>query len=301
MQSQGILTIERMCQMAGVSRAGYYRHWTEAAPDEAAMALRDALQRAALGHRSYGYRRVAVLVQRMGYQVSAKRVLRCMREDNLLAVRRRKFVVTTDAEHDFLVYPNLARDLVPTGIDQLWVADLTYIRLAREFVYLAVVLDAYSRRVVGWALGRSLQTSLPLLALERALAARNPAPGLVHHSDRGSQYASGEYVSRLEQRGMVISMSRPARPWENARCESFIKTLKQEEIDCRAYRTMEELEKNLEEFIEQVYNRTRLHSALGYWPPAEFEQQQQAAGPVAVTRLAALSFQRHKEIYPDAG
>lgn len=303
MQQQGILTIERMCRLAGVSRAGYYRHWLETAPDEAGMALRDAVQRAAIGHRHYGYRRVAVLVQRMGYQVSAKRVLDCMREDNLLAIRRRKFVVSTESGHDFQVFPNLARDLDLTGLDQLWVADLTYVRLAREFVYLAVVMDAYSRRVIGWAVGRSLQTGLPLTALERALVLRQPAPGLVHHSDRGTQYASSEYVGRLEQYGIISSMSRPARPWENARCESFIKTLKQEELDGRAYRTLEELERNLEDFIEKVYNRVRLHSALGYRPPVEFEQQLEAikmTPPEPRQRRANLSFQRHEEIYPDA-
>ena len=303
MQQQGILTIERMCRQAGVSRAGYYRHWLEAAPDEAEMALRDAVQRAAIEHRHYGYRRVAVLVQRMGYQVSAKWVLGCMREDNLLAIRRRKFVVSTDSDHDFQVFPNLARDLDLTGLDQLWVADLTYVRLAREFIYLGLVMDAYSRRVIGWAVGRSLQTGLPLKALERALLLRQPAPGLVHHSDRGTQYASAEYVGRLEQYGIISSMSRPARPWENARCESFIKTLKREEIDGRAYRTLEELERNLEDFIEKVYNRVRLHSALGYRAPMEFEEMLQAKNkqnPEPAQQRASLSFQRHEEIYPDA-
>lgn len=226
-----------------------------------------------------------------------------MREDNLLAIRRRKFVVSTESNHDFQVFPNLARDLDLTGLDQLWVADLTYVRLAREFVYLAVVMDAYSRRVIGWAVGRSLQTGLPLTALERALALRQPAPGLIHHSDRGTQYASADYVGRLEQYGIISSMSRPARPWENARCESFIKTLKQEELDGRAYGTLEELERNLEDFIEKVYNRVRLHSALGCWPPVEFEQQLDAKKRMpaaAAQRRANLSFQRHEEIYPDA-
>lgn len=299
MQSPGILTVERMCQLTGASRAGYYRHWDKSWPDEAQMAVRDAVQRAALGHRHYGYRRVAVLVQRAGFEVSAKRVLCIMREDTLLAVRRRRFVVTTDSDHEFLVYPNLAQRMELTGLNQLWVSDITYVRLAREFVYLAVVLDAYSRRVVGWALGRSLQTSLPLSALNRAIANRQPGPGVVHHSDRGVQYASGEYVSRLEECQMLISMSRPSHPWENARCESFIKTLKAEEIDCRAYGSLEELEHNVEDFIENHYNQSRLHSALGYRSPIEFE-----AGCVASKQIlplpAALSFLRHKEIYPDA-
>jgi putative transposase len=266
------------------------------------MALRDAIQRAALGHRGYGCRRVAELVKREGFVVSSSRVLRITREDNLLAIRRRKFVVTTDSDHEFLIYPNLVQHLSLTGINQLWVADITYIRLAAEFVYLAVVLDAFSRRVVGWALGRSLQTSLPLLALNRAIAAREPQAGVVHHSDRGSQYASGDYVDRLEERKMIISMSRPGRPWENARCESFIKTLKTEELEARSYRTLEELNQHLEEFIEQIYNRDRLHSALGYCSPLEFENAleiEQAARQQPIMPGAGLSFSRHQEIYPD--
>jgi transposase InsO family protein len=299
MQSQGGLSIQRMCELATVSRASFYRYGEKKAPTEAEMALRDGIQRAAVSHRFYGYRRVTILVQREGYDVGAKKVRRLMKEDNLLAVRRRKFVATTDSEHGFLVYPNLAAHLVVRDINQLWVADLTYVRLLEEFVYLAVVLDAFSRRAVGWALGRTLQTHLPLAALERALTARQPGPGLVHHSDRGSQYASHEYVNRLEDIGAVLSMSRPGRPWENGQCESFLKTLKREEIDARPYHTMEELEQHLEEFIEQVYNRVRLHSALGYRSPIEFEQQQAQCRTEVNWLPAALSFLRHQEIYPD--
>ena len=232
-QTQGEFNVERICELAKVSRASYYRNWEQAEPDEAETAIRDAVQKEALANRRYGYRRIAVLVQRKGVAVSAKRVLAIMREDNLLAVRRRKFVATTDSDHDFLIYPNLAQHLDLTDVNQLWVADITYIRLQSEFIYLAVVLDAFSRKVIGWALGRSLQASLPLLALNRALEQRRPGPGLVHHSDRGSQYASSDYVMRLEQSKALISMSRPARPWENAKCESFMKTLKQEEIYVR--------------------------------------------------------------------
>lgn len=299
MQSQGGLSMQRMCELATVSRASFYRHWEKKAPTEAEMALRDALQRVAVAHRFYGYRRVTVLVQREGYAVGVKKVRRLMKQDNLLAVRRRKFVATTDSDHGFLVYPNLAEHLVVRDINQLWVADITYVRLLEEFVYLAVVLDAFSRRAVGWALDRSLQTHLPLAALERAIFSRQPGPGLVHHSDRGSQYASHEYVQRLESIGAVLSMSRPGRPWENGQCESFLKTLKQEEIDARPYHTMEELEQHLEEFIEQVYNRVRLHSALGYQSPAEFEQQQARRRTEVNWLPAALSFRRHQEIYPD--
>ena len=291
----------RMCELAAVSRASFYRQWEAKAPPEAELALRDAIQRAAVGHRFYGYRRVAVLVQREGYEVGAKKVRRLMKEDNLLAVRRRKFMATTDSAHRLVVHPNLAEHMILNDVNQLWVADITYVRLLTEFVYLAVVLDAFSRRaVVGWALGRNLQTPLPLAALECAIHSRRPNPGLVHHSDRGSQYASHEYVKRLESLGAVLSMSRPGRPWENGQCESFLKTLKGEEIDARPYHTMEELEQHLEEFIEQVYNRVRLHSALGYRSPAEFEQQQALRKTEGNWLPAALSFRRHEEIYSDA-
>jgi putative transposase len=261
-----------MCQAAGVSRAGFYRDWQERKPKDAEMAIRDAVQKAALRYRRYGYRRILQVVRRSGIAVGEWVVRRILHTDNLLAVRKRKFVVTTDSKHDFAVYPNLARYVRVSAINQLWVADITYVRLGHEFVYLAVLLDVYSRRVVGWSLGRSLQTSLPLTALNRAIASRQPGPNLVHHSDRGTQYASEEYVQRLEEAQMFISMSRPARPLENAYCESFMRTLKNEEIDCRGYSTMEELEQNIENFIEGFYNRERLHSALHYRSSEEFEK-----------------------------
>jgi putative transposase len=287
-----------MCQLAGVSRASFYRSWEEKAPRAAEAALRDAIQRAAIQHRCYGYRRIQVLIEREGYRVGAKKVRRLMREDNLLAVRRRKFVVTTDSDHDFKVHPNLAQHLVLSDINQLWVADLTYLRLQGEFVFLAVVLDAWSRRVVGWALGRNLDSSLPLLALERAITGRQPQPGLVHHSDQGTQYACKLYVGRLEGIGAVPSMSRAGRPWENGKCESFMATLKREEIDARPYANMEELERHIEEFIDQTYNRARLHSALTYLSPEQFEarQSQQKATPSWLP--AALSFAVHEEVSP---
>lgn len=288
-----------MCELAQVSRATFYRHWEEQSPRQAEMALREVLQRAALAHRFSGYRTLTRLLRRGGWEVGAKKVRRLLREDNLLANRRRKFVVTTDSDHPFRVYPNLAQNLQLSDINQLWVADITYLRLEWEFVYLALLLDGYSRRVVGRALGRSLESRLALQALEQAMAARQPRPGLVHHSDRGSQYASNEYVRRLESAGAVLSMSRPGRPWENGKCESFIKTLKREEIDARPYRSIEELEQHLEEFIETIYNRVRLHSALGYQPPVEFEQQQAAQAEGGRWTPAALSFLRHEEIYSD--
>jgi len=219
-----------------------------------------------------------------------------MRSDNLMAVRRRKFVVTTDSNHRFQVYPNLAESLELTMINQLWVADITYIRLRREFVYLAVELDGFSRKVIGWELGRTLETELPLAALDMAAKDRKPKPGFVHHSDRGSNYASNKFVSRLEALGAVISMSRPGSPWENGKCESFIKTLKREEIDARQYSTLEELRAHIHEFIEEVYNKVRLHSALGYRSQEEFERAQT---PGVKWKPGALSLLRHEEIYPD--
>jgi transposase InsO family protein len=283
-----------MCELAAVSRASFYRDWEQKAPSEAEVALRDAVQRTALTHRDHGYRRITPLIQRAGLVVGEEKVRRILRTDNLLAVRRRKFVVTTDSNHRFRVHPNLAESLELTAINQLWVADITYIRLRREFVFLAVVLDAFSRKAIGWELGRTLETSVPLAALESAIASRRPRPGLVHHSDRGTQYASNEYVKRLEAFGAHLSMSRPASPWENGKCESFIKTLKREEIDARRYASFVELRQHVDEFMEQIYNKVRLHSALGYRSPDEFEQSQQ---PELKWSPAALSFLRHDEIY----
>jgi transposase InsO family protein len=285
-----------MCELTAVSRASFYRDWEQKMPSEAEVALRDAVQRIALAHRDHGYRRITPLVQRAGFVVGVEKVRRILKSDNLLAVRRRKFVVTTDSNHRFRVHPNLAESMELTAVNQLWVADITYIRLQREFVFLAIVLDAFSRKAVGWELGRSLETKLPLAALEAAIASRHPQAGLVHHSDRGTQYASNEYVQRLEACGAHLSMSRPARPWENGKCESFIKTLKKEEIDARRYASFAELRQHVEEFIEQIYNKVRLHSALDYHSPEEFERSQH---PEVKWSPAALSFLRHEEIYPD--
>ena len=259
-----------MCELAGVSRASFYRHWEEREPSAAETELRGAIQRLALKHRYYGYRRIAVLLQREGFAAGAKKVRRLMREDNLLAIRRRKFVATTDSDHCLRVWPNLAQYLELTDINQLSVADFTFVRLEEEFVYLAVVLDAYSRRVIGWSLGQAMNTGLVVQALKKALEERRPLPGFVHHSDQGSQYASMEYVDLLEAKGAVLSMSHAGCPWENGRCESFIKTLKHEEIDAWPYRTIEELAAHVEEFIEQIYNPIRLHSALAYLSPVQF-------------------------------
>lgn len=267
-----------MCHLAVVSRASYYRHWEEVAPDEAEMAVRAAIQEVALTHRRrYGYRRVTVALHRRGMAVNHKRVSRIMREDNLLAIRYRKYILTTDCQHDFPVYLNLAARMTVTGINQLWVADITYIRLRVEFVFLAVVLDRYSRKAIGWALSRSLTATVAVTALRLAIERRQPPPGVVHHNDQGTQYASKEYISELAANQMTPSMSRPANPYDNAACESFMKTLKQEEIYCNQYADFTELSAHLEEFIDTYYNRQRLHSALGYRTPEEFEQDAAAA------------------------
>ena len=277
------LTIERMVELARISRASYYRFDEKAeAPADSDMDLRDAIQRVALEWPSYGRRRITHELRRRGWTANWKRVYRLMREDNLLCVRKRKFVITTDSNHRLRVYPNLARQMVLTDVDQLWVADITYIRLQTEFVYLAVMLDAYSRRVIGWALAGTLEDELTLSALRMALSQRMVGPELVHHSDRGSQYASRDYTGLLKEHGIQISMSRKANPWDNAACESFMKTLKYEEVHRNEYRDMDEVRGAIAVFLEKVYNQKRLHSALGYVPPVEFENEIKRA-PGAVT------------------
>jgi putative transposase len=264
--------VNRLCQITGVSRAGYYRFRRRHESRPASMTLRNQLQHIALRWPAYGYRRVHAELVRQGWKVNHKRVLRLMRNDNLLCVRRRKFLFTTDSRHGLPIYPNLAEGLVVTSIDQLWVADITYIRLQREFVYLAVLLDAFSRRCLGWALQRSLEAVLALKALRMALQYRRPKPGLVHHSDRGVQYASRDYTAELQQHGIRISMSRTASPYDNAQAESFMKTLKYEEVYRTEYRSLEDARTSIGEFLDKIYNRERLHSALGYRPPLEFER-----------------------------
>jgi len=256
-----------------VSRAGYYRFLQPVEENAGEMELRDAIQKLAVEMPAYGYRRITAALRRDDWMVNHKRVLRLMRADNLLCLRNRAFVRTTDSDHQLRVYPNLARDLKVSGLNQLWVADITYIRLRLEFVFLAVILDAFSRRVIGWALGRTLEAELALAALRMAIARGRVAPGLVHHSDRGVQYASGAYIELLTEHGILISMSRRGNPYDNAQAESFIKTLKYEEVYRTEYLDFADARRRIGKFIESVYNRKRLHSALGYLPPAEFEQQ----------------------------
>ena len=264
------LTASAHCRALGWPRASYYRAQRPAA--EADMSLRSLIQQVALEWPAYGYRRITAELRRRGQVVNRKRVLRLLREDNLLCLRKRRFVQTTDSDHRLPVYPNLVPGLVVTGCDQLWVSDITYIRLLREFIYLAVILDAFSRRCIGWALERHLETELALSALRMALETRVVTGDLVHHSDRGAQYASLAYTALLKERAIRISMSRRGNAYDNARAESFMKTLKYEEVYLREYETMAEARSSIGHFLEAVYNQKRLHSALVYLPPAEFEQ-----------------------------
>ena len=266
--------LKSLGEAVGLSRSTISRRLrapSSGLPDSNEMELRGQIQSIALEMRSYGYRPVTKELQRRGVIVNHKHVLRLMRADNLLCLRQRAFVSTTDSRHRLTVYPNLARELVLSNINQLWVADITYIRLRREFIYLAVLLDAYSRRCIGWALSREIDTQLALVALRMALRTRTIQPGLMHHSDQGVQYASYEYVALLHQHQIQISMSRTGNPYDNAKAERFMRTLKYEEVYMNDYDTLPEVRTSVQHFIETVYNRMRLHSALAYVPPAEFE------------------------------
>lgn len=266
------LMIATLCQSLSLPRAEYYRLRAAAEPIDRNLELRDQIQRVALEWPSYGYRRITRELNRRGLSVNHKLVLRLMREDNLLCLRKRSFVRTTDSSHSLPLYPNLVPDLDVTGIDQLWLADITYIRLLREFIYLAVILDAYSRRCIGWALERTLRAELAVEALRMAIERRKVESGLVHHSDRGVQYASLEYTGLLKEQGIRISMSRRGNPYDNAQAERFMRTLKEEEVYLYEYESMAEARERIGHFLEEVYNQKRLHSAIGYLPPAEFEQ-----------------------------
>lgn len=266
------LTVAARCRVLGWPRSSYYRA-SHATPTAADTELRSLVQQVALEWPAYGYRRLTAELRRRGQSVNYKRVLRLMREDNLLCLRKRRFVHTTNSDHRLPVYPNLVPGLAVSGCDQLWVSDITYIRLLREFIYLAVILDAFSRRVIGWALERTLETELALAALRMALAGRTVTEGLIHHSDRGVQYASADYTALLKEHQVRISMSRRGNAYDNAQAESFMKTLKYEEVYLHEYETMAEARTSIGHFLEAVYNQKRLHSALGYLPPVEFEQR----------------------------
>jgi putative transposase len=290
MPLQGSLRIERMCQLAQVSRAGFYCCLKGRAGIKEEMEVRSQIQEIAVEHRRrYGYRRITAELRRRGMLVNHKRVLRIMREDSLLSAHRGTFF-GTNFNRDLEVYLNLASRMTLTGTNQLWVADMTYIRLQREFVYLAVILDAFSRKVVGWALDRTLASRLPVAALQQAVDQRQPPPNLVHHSDRGVQYWSGDYLKVLQQNRIIPSMSRPGNPYDNASCESFLKTLKREEIHANDYQDLGHLHANVEIFIQQYYNRRRLHSALGYRAPDDFEKEIEQLSAVPNFAAATMSF-----------
>jgi len=261
-----------MCRTLGLSRAEYYRQQGNIQPANDEMQLRNRIQQIALLWPSDGTRRITKELRRQGEAINRKRVQRLMREGDLPCLRKKKFVKTTDSEHGLLVYPNLSAGMEPTGINQLWQADITYIRLMEEFIYLAVILDSYSRQVIGWALERYLDAGLAVQALWMALSSRTFRPCLVHDSDRGVQYASRKYTGILKEHEIEISMIRKANLYDNAKAESFMKTLKQEEVYMFEYENMMEARERISEFLEEVYNQKRLHSAIGYPPPAEFEQ-----------------------------
>jgi transposase InsO family protein len=255
------------------------------------MTLRSAIQEIVLEHRRrYGYRRVTAELRRRGIMVNRKRVARMMQADNLLGIQNRELRLANNRDDELEIYLNLASRVKVCGPNQVWIADITYIRLNTEFVYLAVVLDAFSRKVVGWSLNRALQARLALNALEKAIMNRQPAPGLVHHSDQGVQYACRDYVRMLRDHRMMPSMSRPGNPYDNAKCESFMKSLKQEEIYANDYRDLEHLIESVEEFIEHYYNRCRLHSALGYRPPEEFEKESEQGNAEASFAASTLTY-----------
>jgi len=286
MQLEGSLDVVTACELAQVSRAGFYREYAEHEPRQEEAEVRDAIQRIVLENRCYGYRRVTAELRQQGREVNHKRVLRLMREDNLLCLRKRHFVLTTDSRHPYGIFPNLTKDLPLTGINQVWVADITYIRLREQFIYLAMILDAFSRKVLGWALQETLEASVAVAALDYALRERAIAPGIIHHSDQGVQYAAKDYVEKLLAHGFRISMSRKGSPWENARAEAFMKTLKSEEVYLRQYRDLADARNSINDFLERVYNGKRLHSALGYRSPNAFEKD--AAAIISPSRGVAL-------------
>ena len=273
-QGQNEVSINRACQLSGVCRSAYNR-WLKNPVTDPDADLRGLIREAALAHSCYGYRRVTAELRNQGVSVNHKRVRRLMREEGFVARMKRFKPQTTDSSHSLRIYPNLARELTVTRLNQLWVADITYVRLEKGFVYLAAVLDVYSRRCIGWALSPYIDTGLALTALNKALETRKETDlkGLIHHSDQGVQYASHQYVNRLQQKEIQISMSRRGNPYDNAYAESFMKTFKYEEVHTQEYTDYDDAYQNIETFIENIYNETRLHSKIGYLPPNEYEKR----------------------------
>lgn len=274
------ISISKGCSALGVKRSGYYKwirqnqtHYSD--PKE--MKLKNEIHAIAIEFPRYGYRRITKELHRRGFETNHKVVYELMKVDNLLCIKKQFVPKTTDSEHNLPVYPNLARDIVTTGINQLWAADITYIRLVREFIYLAVIIDIFSRKCIGWKLSRNIDAELALSALDMALADRKDMgiPNLIHHSDQGVQYASWKYVDRLNENGIMISMSRKGNPYDNAFAESFIKTLKYEEVYLWEYESFNEAHKNIKKFLEVVYNKKRIHSSIGYVTPEEFEMSEE--------------------------
>jgi transposase InsO family protein len=272
------VSINSACSYLNISRSQYYdwkiRNDSLNQSDPFEIQIKDKIHQIAIEFPRYGYRRITKELHRRGLQINSKRVLNLMREDNLLCIKKTFVPRTTDSNHNHRIYPNLARDVEVTRINQLWVSDITYIQLPNEFIYLAVIIDVDSRRCIGWDLDRNIDTQLTLNALYKALECRagQDLSDLIHHSDQGVQYASNAYIKCLREHDICISMSRKGNPYDNAFCESFMKTLKYEEVYLADYRTFNEAYDNIENFIESVYNEKRLHSKIGYLPPIEYEE-----------------------------
>jgi len=285
LEAQGVM-VTSLCQALGVSRSGYYGYLavkSNMARIKNEEIITNQMEQIALKFPRYGYRRITHELKRRGYHINHKAVLRLMNENDLLCQHKKKFVVTTDSNHNLPIYQNLLKfkndsgvweKLIVTRINQVWVSDITYIPLTTgKFVFLAVILDLYSRKIVGWNLGESLETRLIVSALQMAIESRQPSAGLVHHSDRGVQYASYEYTNILKTNNFLISMSRKGNPYDNAVCESFNKTLKWDEVRINEYDNLLEAKLRIDNFIRVTYNDERLHSSLGYRTPNEFENK----------------------------
>lgn len=288
-QSSEALAVDCLCRLTRIPRSSYYRHRKHTTVSDSVDPVCPEVHRICEEYPRYGYRRVTHELRRRGYRANHKRILALMRQQKLLCRLRKRFVRTTDSRHGLPVYANLVPSMTLTGPNQLWVADLTYIRLAQGFAYLAVLLDAWSRRAIGWAISSHIDTQLSLQALRMALATRHVGPGLVHHSDQGVQYASADYVDLLRSRDITISMSRTANPYDNALAESFIKTLKTEEVYLNEYRDLLDAKNNIEQFIDRVYNQKRLHSSIGYQTPVEYEAQIETLNPSTLTVAKTVS------------